>query len=256
MAESDSTRVKTCKRCLQDRPATREFFSAAVRGIFGLHAWCKPCCAEARRLDRAARPERYAQLEQLRYEREGEKRRAANRAIWAKNGAAYRQAAVPRIEENREKYNEARRRVLVRDRERIAKIRKAWRQANAESIRESQRMRWKSASIQKRLRVSIGAAVYRSLKRQSSSKGGSGWQQLVGYTVEQLKRHLERQFLKGMTWDNYGPAWHIDHIIPVAAFSVQSAGDEEFRHCWALTNLRPLWAKDNLRKRALIQYLI
>jgi hypothetical protein len=70
---------------------------------------------------------------------------------------------------------------------------------------------------------------------------------LVGYTIAELKRHIERQFIKGMTWANMGE-WHIDHIIPVASFSYQSVDDPEFRICWGLTNLRPMWAEENRAK--------
>ena len=65
--------------------------------------------------------------------------------------------------------------------------------------------------------------------------------------------HLERQFLRGMTWDNYGE-WHIDHIVPVTAFDLTN--DEDLIACFALTNLRPLWAKDNRKKLAQRLYLI
>jgi predicted RNA-binding Zn-ribbon protein involved in translation (DUF1610 family) len=96
------------------------------------------------------------------------------------------------------------------------------------------------------------AAVRRVL---NGGKRGRKWESLVGYTLADLMHHLERQFLKGMTWDNRGD-WHIDHIVPLASFSFSSAEDPEFRAAWALTNLRPLWAVDNLRKNATRTHLI
>ena len=77
------------------------------------------------------------------------------------------------------------------------------------------------------------------------------WFVLLGYNVEQLKRHLEKQFQTGMTWDNYGE-WHIDHVIPIAAFNYSSTEDIDFKRCWALENLQPLWANENLTKHAKI----
>jgi hypothetical protein len=80
-------------------------------------------------------------------------------------------------------------------------------------------------------------------------KGYQKWETLVGYTTEQLKEHLEKQFTEGMTWDNYGE-WHVDHIIPRAAFNFEIPEDIDFKRCWSLKNLRPLWAIENISKGA------
>jgi len=58
-----------------------------------------------------------------------------------------------------------------------------------------------------------------------------------------------------MSWENYGK-WHVDHIVPVASFIWTSSDDAEFKACWALTNLRPLWADANRRKKDRRLYLI
>lgn len=79
----------------------------------------------------------------------------------------------------------------------------------------------------------------------------------LGYSVEDLVRHLERQFTQGMSWDAFKRGEiHIDHIVPVAAFSFTSPEDDEFKACFALTNLRPMWARENQRKSAKRIYLI
>jgi len=58
--------------------------------------------------------------------------------------------------------------------------------------------------------------------------------------------HLESQFKPGMNWENYGKyGWHIDHIRPQSWFKFESKNDPEFKICWALSNLQPLWAKEN-----------
>lgn len=72
---------------------------------------------------------------------------------------------------------------------------------------------------------------------------------MLGCTLEQLKQHLEAKFEGGMSWENYGfDGWHIDHIIPCAAFDLTQ--DEEQRKCFHHTNLQPLWAEANRRKGA------
>lgn len=90
----------------------------------------------------------------------------------------------------------------------------------------------------------MSAAIGRSLR---SGKQGKSWQQFVSYSLADLMAHLEAKFLPGMSWDNRGE-WHIDHIRPLCSFSFQTPDDPQFREAWALTNLQPLWAIDNLKK--------
>lgn len=60
-----------------------------------------------------------------------------------------------------------------------------------------------------------------------------------------LKSHIEKQFQKGMTWNNHGPTgWHIDHIIPLSA----AKSPKQIIDLCHYTNLQPLWAKENLQK--------
>ena len=70
---------------------------------------------------------------------------------------------------------------------------------------------------------------------------------LLGYSIEELMSHLEALFTEGMTWDNYGE-WHVDHKIPMTSFNFETTDDREFKLCWCLDNLQPLWGPDNLSK--------
>ncbi len=80
-----------------------------------------------------------------------------------------------------------------------------------------------------------------------TGKDGKSAESLLGYTISDLKKHLEKQFLSGMTWENYG-AWHVDHIVPLCAFNITSIDDIDFKRAWSLSNLRPLWRHENLVK--------
>lgn len=79
--------------------------------------------------------------------------------------------------------------------------------------------------------------------------------EILGYTQAELRAHLEKQFQPGMSWQNYGE-WHVDHIQPLSYFKVESIHDPVIRYAWALSNLRPLWAKENRQKSAKLLYLI
>lgn len=60
---------------------------------------------------------------------------------------------------------------------------------------------------------------------------------MLGYSAEELKKHISNLLTDGMSWDNYGE-WHIDHIKPVSLFD----RDTPMSVVCALSNLQPLWA--------------
>ena len=94
---------------------------------------------------------------------------------------------------------------------------------------------------------SISHGMWYSL---NGNKGGHHWEDLVGYTLNELMQHLESLFTDGMSWANYGRGgWHLDHLRPINSFVFDSTDDDEFKECWALENLQPLWEADNIRKR-------
>jgi hypothetical protein len=96
-------------------------------------------------------------------------------------------------------------------------------------------------------RISQGMCV--SLK---GNKNGAHWEDIAGYSLNELKIHLGKLFEPGMSFENYGK-WHIDHIIPKSVFNFKSPDDIDFKKCWALSNLQPLWAIDNIRKQAKLE---
>ena len=102
----------------------------------------------------------------------------------------------------------------------------------------------RKANPKLKLNGNMSTGIRRSLR---SRKAGIPWLKLVNYTIETLKKHLERQFTEGMAWDNYGE-WHIDHKIPVSVFNFTKPEHRDFKRCWALKNLQPMWAKKNIIK--------
>ena len=88
------------------------------------------------------------------------------------------------------------------------------------------------------------------LKRALNSSGrkkNDRTELLLKYTRAELKSHIESQFVDGMTWDNRSE-WHIDHIKPLSLFIKEGETNPAIIN--ALSNLQPLWAKDNLSKGA------
>jgi hypothetical protein len=104
----------------------------------------------------------------------------------------------------------------------------------------------KRLSVSFRLEDAFRSGLYDALR---DNKSGRHWESLVGYTLRDLKKHLESKFKDGMSWDNYGRfGWHIDHIVPKSRFNFKTSEDAEFKVCWGLSNLQPLWWSDNVSK--------
>jgi 5-methylcytosine-specific restriction endonuclease McrA len=127
-----------------------------------------------------------------------------------------------------------------------------WREQNPERYKELTSRARKKRSAKPEVRI---VSNFRKRLREIMSDARNGGKQstlkLIGCSSSALAAHLESQFKRGMTWSNYGTHWHVDHIIPCAAFD--HTKPEQVRQCWHFTNLRPLEAKANMAKGAKIQ---
>lgn len=94
------------------------------------------------------------------------------------------------------------------------------------------------------LYVRLKRGIQRGFKHKDLK---DGWFDRLGYTIDDLAKHIEKQFVDGMGWHNY-QEWHIDHIIPIKSFDMLSVNDQSFAECYSLHNLRPIWAEDNMIK--------
>lgn len=114
--------------------------------------------------------------------------------------------------------------------------------AKAEFNRKWKNDRYKN-NIGYKLRCIISTAVRRSLIEEKDDS----IRNILGYSIDDLRKHLEAQFEDWMTWENLGvtaktykQTWQIDHIKPVNTFNITDVYCEDFKKCWALSNLRPL----------------
>lgn len=204
--------MKTCTKCAETKPISE--FSKQAKGLFGVTSQCKAC-------EKARKAEYYL----------------ANKADIDERNAAY-QAANPGAAKER-----ASRHYQANKSGQAARVR-AWRSANLDRARELGR---KSAA---RKRATVKGALEDRVRRRmnetlvSGAKRGRSTFVLLGYSVDDLRTHLERKFLPGMTWENRN-LWHIDHVMPLASFTYQTPDDDDFKVAWSLDNLQPLWANDN-----------
>lgn len=240
MAEPHLTRV--CTQCLLEKPATPEHFHAYKRAPDGRRAVCRLCRAK----DHAAHREERLPQRREHYKENRERLNAAVRAYYQAHADEQRAAGLQRHYKNRET--------------RLEQMR-AYREKYLEQI--NGRRRGKSGAI---WRQRYGVDIEFTLKHRVSAlvratltqgRDGMRMREILGYGAAELRAHLARQFSRGMTWDRFmAGEIHIDHIVPVSSFDIKGPTCPEFRACWSLANLRPMWAKENLSKGAKVLTLL
>lgn len=103
-----------------------------------------------------------------------------------------------------------------------------------------------------RLRLAMYSGIRRALLGEGSK---TKMMKKMQWSVDELIIHLESQFSNKMSWDNYGSYWQVDHIIPVSKFKYETHKDDDFKACWALSNLRPLCKIENIKKSNKLLFL-
>jgi hypothetical protein len=142
---------------------------------------------------------------------------------------------------HKEEIKEYNKKRYVRNKNRFLLQNKNWRKLNPSYSNDYKKLRRtidNNFKIIGNLRHRINLALKNNIKYKNIKE-------LLGCSVEFLKKHLESQFTKGMTWDNYGE-WHVDHIKQCCTFDLSKLTQQE--KCFNYKNLRPLWAKDNLER--------
>lgn len=153
--------------------------------------------------------------------------------------ACYLNANRRGIARNPEKHATSARLCYERKKAEYLAVNKAWRDASGYE-RTPRRL------ISSHVRSYIWRALRQKSRGAAPKPGALRW---LPYGAEELAAHIERQFAPGMGWHNTSE-WHVDHIRPVSSFRFTSQIDPDFQACWALSNLQPLWAVDNMRKHA------
>lgn len=216
---------KTCCECnLQLRG---DQFKKLSKAKDGLNYKCKSCCAQHRRDNL----EHFTAIDKASRDRHKEKRNEKSKAYY---------------QEHKEQ----------------KKIYDAQYYASKRKKHGPKKLKFKrtKADINYRIRVNISRSISGKLRNNNSSKNGKSILDVLPYTMQELRNHLESQFEAWMNWQNYGVyrvskwndneistwTWNIDHIIPHSLFNYTSMTDQSFQDCWSLSNLRPLNSKQNL----------
>jgi hypothetical protein len=260
--------TKFCKHCQTNHDLTKDYWFFSNRPTGGQVIQCKL-------------------FKRSKNREHGEKNRETNREKAKEHYRNNPDKFKARRERNKERTKTYLKEYREKNKEYIRDITKKWRDENKEYIalkmaqyhlerraagykqphnNEKERARYKeryhndiefrlSANLRNRLRI----ALQKDYKQTSAVKD-------LGCSLPELKTHLESMFYpdqftgREMTWNNYGKfGWHIDHILPLSSFDLSSR-ENQLLACH-YSNLRPMWATENLIKGAKVlsgitQYLL
>jgi hypothetical protein len=176
------------------------------------------------------------------YEKNKEKLKEHSKEYRENNKEKYKEYNKEYYENNKEKYKEYTRNYRKNNKE-CRKKSKEYREKNKEKLKEYSK-EYRENNINAIIAGNMRSRVRLALK--SNQKSGHTLE-LLGCSIDHLKKHIEDQFTIGMNWDNYGLyGWHIDHIKPCSMFNLEL--ESEQRLCFHWSNLQPLWAEENLSK--------
>lgn len=207
----------TGKKCPSDHVALRHVSSYC----------CVPCGAEWTARERACNPEY---------------RERQNKICRENNLKRYHSDLEFKAKVNREAYKNWRKRFDTPEgRATCYAWSNAWRLRNPEKVKASGD-KYRAANPDK---MAFNYSLRACMKRVKKIKQDDFKVACLGYSRSEFRAHLESLFLDGMSWSNYGK-WHVDHIKPVHLFVKEGILELSIIH--SLSNLQPLWAKDNQAK--------
>ena len=158
---------------------------------------------------------------------------------------------------DREKRKQYLKQFYLKNREKRLQYNKEWRLKNKEKIKQwrlnnkEKSKKYQNKYYKKKIKIdpnyklikNMRSRIWSGLKGRYKSKSTI---KLLGCSVKECWQHLKSKFQPGMTKENYGQ-WHVDHIIPCASFDLKCPVQQ--MACFHYTNLQPLWAADNIRKK-------
>lgn len=132
----------------------------------------------------------------------------------------------------------------LENQEHIINKSKKYYQANKPKVFARHKQRMKN-DPEYNLANKIRSGVWKILK-QKGTYNTNKLIKLIGCGDKELKSHLESQFKPGMSWENHGSQWHVDHIRPLSRFNLLNP--DELKIACNYKNLQPLWANENIKK--------
>jgi hypothetical protein len=217
--------IRKCRKCAEIKPYSE--FRKEKNRKFGIRHICKECNNIRIKKLREKNPEKVREHEKKWREKNPEKVKEKNKRWMKKNPEKAKEKNKIWREKNPEKRNLINRRYLNKNLNQIMERRKKRMDKNPEY----------------KLRILMSYRLSKMFKQKKLAKN-SKTLEILGTSFNNFKCYLESQFNDGMTWENHGKVWQIDHKVPVS----YGKNEEEICKLNHYTNLQPLFTLENQKK--------
>jgi|AntDeeMinimDraft_6_1070357.scaffolds.fasta_scaffold08845_2 hypothetical protein len=242
--------MKVCTKCNVEKDISEFTTDRAKKD--GVMSICKPCKKEYIKLWYLNNKERKLINAKEYYEANKEKILQGSKARYLENIDRHREAKHKAYWSNPERAKKDAAKWYYRNHHKAIKTRRNYRKENREKVLICQRVSNKKyyEKVKNEEWFVVKSSCRRLLRKLVLSVNGTkdfSTEKYHGYSFKEFKEHIEAFFDDGMCWQNHGE-WHIDHVTSIS--DMLKSGIMDAKTINALSNIRPLWAKDNLRKAA------
>jgi hypothetical protein len=207
---------RKCTKCNIIKPL--ESFNLDPRGKLGVEARCKVC--------------------KIKWVKEYKKQINYDKKYYLENKTTHIQKTKEWIKKNKEAYNKYQNQYK---KDNNYKSQKKYNQKNKDILLQKSyliRNRKIQTNPSFKLRIRISTDICNRLKKHILKKKVSTIEYL-GCSFDQYKDYLESLFFKGMSWENWGDVWEIDHKTPISLFDLTQ--EENIYKAFNYQNTQPLF---------------
>ena len=222
MEEQKYPEKKKCKNCGKVYTNPENHFYKGKNYKDGLRSECIKCCKK--------RSKKY-------YKNNKEQLKRRSKEWRENNKERFRETLKKWYEENKEYARKKTREYYENNKKDIRKKAKKYYENNRE--KELKRYREYFSKPKNKINRTLNTLMSQDLGDNKDVKKNKSWEEFADYNLEELMEHLEKQFVDGMKWDNYGEYWHISRIESRSDFDIEGVSDPDFKYLWSLDNIRP-----------------
>jgi len=243
--------TKNCTKCELNKEVN--LFSNNKKGKFGKESVCKECkgryLSDYRKLklDTYVKKGKEWRIKNPNYYKiysKSEPYKTAQKKYYEKNSAYFKKYHSDNYDPIKQKENKIK--YLKTHPDKVKESKKNWVKNNPNYYNDYKKERILRDPLF-RLKHNIRASISNSFKKNGYVKTSKTYL-MVGCSFEDLKLHIEAQFLPWMSWGNYGKyngtpnhGWDVDHVVPLSSAKTE----EDVIRLNHYNNLQPLCSKIN-----------